>query len=279
MGPFMLLFGIVVEHAYYAGQRCRGLQFEPDAQSAAQLERHGCIVRRRGHGVGVHAERPELPSTRWLVRSSDAAFASCTDGLAPRLGELPFLDGAAAVHESSGASDPHAGEGGASTWRLHAGEFVSARDLQAIDAPALAAALSPAQRHVPPAFVVRLPAVAADTVGRRYRIRFQARRTTWKYCLLGDWPQEAVQVVDLGRGIAFGEPAREELVDGQLALAIRSSSGIAMHERPPQRFQLRARGDAQKVLVKRLPVAGASQLSRETIAGVSTLVSEIYVYR
>lgn len=276
MGPFMLLFGIVVEHAYYAGERCRGLRFEPDAESAAQLARHGCIVRRGGEGVGVHAERPELPPTTWLVRARDADFANCTDGLAPRPGELPFFDGVAAVREP--LSGPQDGAG-APTWRLHADEFASARDLQAVDAPALAAALSPAQRRVPPAFVVRLPAVAADTAGRRYRIRFQARQTTWKYCLLGDWPQDPLQVVDLGRGIAFGEPAREELADGALALAIRSGSPIALRERSPQRFQLRARGGAQKVLVKRLPVAGASQLSRETIAGVSTLISEIHVYR
>jgi hypothetical protein len=36
---------------------------------------------------------------------------------------------------------------------------------------------------------------------------------------------------------------------------------------------------AERVLVKRMPVAGADHFARETIHGVPTLVSEIYVHR
>ena len=59
-----------------------------------------------------------------------------------------------------------------------------------------------------------------------------------------------------------------------------SSAPIALQERSPQRFQLRRQGTgADKVLIKRLPVASPSQINRETLGGVPTLVSEIYVHR
>ena len=70
------------------------------------------------------------------------------------------------------------------------------------------------------------------------------------------------------------------LDDGRSTLAARSRSAIAMQRRPLQRFQLLAQQPAaDKVLVKRLPVASAGQLHMETIDGVRTLVSEIFVNR
>ena len=64
------------------------------------------------------------------------------------------------------------------------------------------------------------------------------------------------------------------------ALTIRSAAPIAIFRRSPFRFQLRGRtGNGERLLVKRLPVAGTAHLVREPRAQGGSLVSEIYVHR
>jgi len=269
MGAFTLLLRISVAHPYYADGLCRALRLTPCAETADLLRRRGFIVRSSADGVQVHGESADLPPTHWLGRCADPAFAACTEGLAPGADELLYFDADHALREPDG------------TWRLHAAPEVSRQDLRSVKDAAFKDVLSPAERRVPPHFVVRASRIGPgpEEHGRRLQLRFQARRTVWKYCPLGDWSGEPLQVVDLGRDIEFGPAEPEPLDDGLQALAIRSATGISLQERAPQRFQLRTRGGIEKVLVKRLPVAGVSQFSRETIAGVPTLVSEIYVHR
>jgi hypothetical protein len=111
-------------------------------------------------------------------------------------------------------------------------------------------------------------------------VRFAARSPVWKYCLLGDWASEDVRIVDLAREAEFTPAVTENLAGGRDAKAIRSSTGIALRNRSSRRFQLRGvDGNTERVLIKRLPVAGARHLARETIDGTPTWVSEIYVHR
>jgi len=269
VGAVTLLFSITAAHDYYAGGLCRALRLRPCPESADLLRRRGCVLRASEHGVEVYGDTAELAPTHWLGRGTDPTFAACTEGLAEGPGELLYLDADRARQEPDGR------------WRLHDAPEVSPQDLRAVQDKVFKDVLSPADRHLPPHVVVRTPSLApgADARGRRLLLRFRARRTVWKYCLLGDWSGEPLQVVDLGRDTEFGPPQPEPLDEGLPALAIRSLTDIALRERPPQRFQLRTRGGTEKVLIKRLPVAAASQVSRETIKGVPTLVSEIYVHR
>ncbi|HUG26173.1 hypothetical protein [Piscinibacter sp.] len=273
MGPYLHWLTVNVEHSYFPDGACRALRFVPTPATATLLDKAGCIVRGGGSGLVVYAEAPpaealgvDAAALDWFVHAQDTHFAGYTAHAAPAPGSLLFFDGARAVPEEGGGR------------RLHAGAHVGSDDAFPFEWPALARMLSAAHRRVPPTFAVRVPLHDAD--GVRWRIRFDARATVWKYYLLGGWTEERLQVVDPNREAAFAPPVEERLDSGQAALAIRSLAPIPLRERSPQRFQLRANGGGtDKVLVKRLPVAGARQFSRETVNGVSTLVSEIYVHR
>ena len=148
--------------------------------------------------------------------------------------------------------------------------------------PAVASRLAPQQRQSPPLALLRVPTPRPAPAGghEHYVCTFAARAPIWKYCLVGTWSTDALEVVAASGESAFDEPVPERLDNGQPVLAFRSKAGIELRERSDKRFQLRARGAAaDRVLVKRLPVAGADHFARETIHGVPTLVSEIYVHR
>jgi hypothetical protein len=288
MGPFLPLFSIEVEHGFFPGNVCRGLHFVPTPDSAAKLARARCLLRPTEAGAlvlydatatsllqALAADADEPFCLDFLVRTDDALFANYTDGLSSTVPSLPMFDSTQAVAEGN-------------RWRLHAGTTAGPNDLQCLDGPRAAELLAQRERLARPAFTVSITVTAADVAadappGKRYFCCLQARTTVWKYCLFGAWsedPADPVQVVDLAQAWRFEAAVAERLADGQDVLAVRSSTRIPLQQRSDRRFQLRQRsGSTERVLVKRLPVATARQLSRETLGGEPTLVSEIYVHR
>ncbi len=287
MGSYLPLFSLEVEHSYFPDNLCRGLQLAPSAQSARLLERSGCLLRSTDRGVIVLFEAASTEALRmrasdalepfcihFLAHARDAAFANYTEGVFGSSQSVLLLDSRRAVLDHSGR------------WRLHAGPSAGAVDVRRITSARAAKALSQRERHDQPHFVVSVRVCAGDLPqtaqqAKRYYCRLQARSTVWKYYLFGDLAeaQGDVQVVDLGQAFEFDAAVDERLPDGQSVLAVRSRAPIALQERSSQRFQLRRRGaGADKVLIKRLPVASPSLIHRETLGGVPTWVSEIYVH-
>lgn len=291
-GPFDPLLQLDVEHAFFGGGACRGLSLQPTAATTALLQRAGGLMRATERGFIIHHDRSRRSALRGLVadasapfvllfiaRSSDPWLASYTQGM--------LRDETTLLRFDSRRTPPPEADG---RIRLHCGEFADVADRLRLTAPLLAHGLSRADRLIPPAFVLRLAlrrgsvdawADGADAPPpQRYLIRLQATATRWKYYLPSDWAAQHPHVVDLAGQAQFDAAQAETLGDGRQALTIRSQAAIAQHHQPPQRFQLRARGPlADRVLIKRLPVASAGQISAETIAGVRSLVSEIYVNR
>jgi hypothetical protein len=293
MGPYLPLFSLEVEHSYFPGNVCRSLGLVPTAESARRLERTGCLLRPTDRGLIVlfdasaadalrmHAGDVDEPLRfHFLARATDPAFANYTDATIGASPSLLMLDSRrAALDEGSGR------------WRLHAAAAAGAADLRGLDSPEAIEALSVHERRAPPHFAVSVGIEAAEVAqaargqGRRYVCRLEARATVWKYVLFGDLAeatkdQDEVLVVDLGQAFQFAAAVGERLPDGQSVLTVRSAAPIALQERSERRFQLRRRGSGtDKVLIKRLPVASPRQLSRETLGGIPTLVSEIYVHR
>jgi len=288
MGRYLPLFSLEVEHSYFPGLVCRGLHIEPSSRSARLLQRSGCIVRATERGVVVLFDAATTDALRlrasdtlepfvvhFLAHARDAAFANYTEGVFGSSQSVLLLDSRRAVLDDSGR------------WRLHAGASAGAADVRRITSARAAKALSQRERHDQPHFVVSVHVCPGDLPqtapqARRYYCRLQARSTVWKYYLFGDLAeaQDDLQVVDLGQAFEFDAAVDERLPDGQSVLAVRSRAPIALQERSPQRFQLRRRGaGADKVLIKRLPVASPSLIHRETLGGVPTWVSEIYVHR
>jgi hypothetical protein len=273
MTRFEPLLQITLEHAYYADGLCRGLRFVPDEDTEAWMTRRGCISRATGAGVLVLAPSSEAePSddASWLsfhVHSSDHGLAAVTADL-PRGSDEILLLVAAQVLAPAAADELQS---------LHAGPRSGEGERWPLAWPMLSQSLGTTARRTPPLAVVRVPAPRALM---RYRARLAARATVWQYWLLGEWTEGALRIVDSDNQVQFTEPETRVLNDGRTALAVRSLGEIELRQRSTARFQLRSRASAaERVLVKRLPVAGADPFVRETPDPRSRLVSEIYVHR
>lgn len=289
MADYQPLFSIEAEHAYFEGAACRGLQLRPTPASAALLANTGCLLRPLRHGVAVAYDRDAADAVRLQIR--DPHTPLCLDFLGgtpdPRFAlytELPSPAGMLLMFHSDAAQP----EDDSGRWRLHAQAHVSAADQVPLDQPPARELLTRRERLVPPRLAVQVRVSEQDLHpaqpgGKRYLLRFQARATVWKYYVVGDWgdwAQDQIHIVDLQQETGFDAAVPEPLPDGRTALAVRSLTRITLHERPAHRFQLRGRsGNTERVLVKRLPVAGSSPWSVETIRGEPTPVSEIYVHR
>lgn len=289
MAAYQPLFSIEAEHTYFADAACRALQLLPTPASAALLANTGCLLRPLRHGVAVAYDRDAADAVRLQIRDAhtplcldflggtqDARFALYTDLPGPAATLLMFHSDAALREDDGGR------------WRLHAQAHVSQADQVPLDKPPASELLTRRERLVPPRLAVRVRVSEhdldhAEPTGKRYLLRFQARATVWKYYVVGDWgdwAQDQIHIVDLQRETGFDAAVPEPLPDGRTALAVRSLTRIPLQERPAHRFQLRGRsGSTERVLVKRLPVAGSSPWSVETIRGEPTPVSEIYVHR
>jgi hypothetical protein len=280
MAAYLPLVRIDVGHGFYAGGRCPGLRWVPSADTAAWLRASGAVVRESEsesalalYGTAQALAMDPAAVLAWQLHVVDSDFATATDDPAQRPAELLYLDADLAV------PDVHDGPA-VSAWRLHAGPTVSADDVRPLTWPLVAQALQPAQRRMPPLALLRVPLAALAPPPVVFRLQLAARATVWKYCLHGDWPEPALQVVDLADEAEFDAPAPDRLDNGRPMVAIRSRAPIALSQRSAQRFQLRSRQrSGDKVLVARLPVAAAQFLAREQIGGASRLVSEIHVHR
>jgi hypothetical protein len=292
MGPFLPLFSVNVRHSFFGAGACRGLSLLPTPATAALLQRAGCIVRQADASVSVFHDDSVLGTLfqrvrdagsleyHFHARSTDAWFASYTEGLQRDAASMLFFDSAAAA--------PADDQG---LRRLHAGEFAGSNHRVPVDTPALQRGLSAQDRLAPPAFVLRIavndvPGAAdaatwaAAQTNQRYEVQLQTRATRWRYYLPADWAGHAPHVVDLAGQAQFGPATTVHLDNGRQALSIRSLAPIPLADRPVQRFQLRTGPPpSDGILIKRLPVASTDQLHMETIDGVHTLVSEIYVNR
>jgi len=291
IGPYLPLFDFEVEHTFFPGGRCAdALKFVLTPKSAALLQRSGFSARVSDSGVAVLADSVRLQALSmiagdteepfhltWLAYAADPFFGNYTEGLVYPPGGLPAFD-----------SDSAVAEGTTGRCRLQRQDYVSAADARPLDDEFVVQALS--GQRVPPLFMVtlRLGAMSPGASGaaglqpqpKRYVLRFAARAAVWKYWLIGDWHDSELKVVDPDNQVAFLQAQDATLPDGRAALTIRSAAPIAILRRSPFRFQLRGRaGSSERLLVKRLPVAGTEQLTREPRALGGSLVSEIYVHR
>jgi hypothetical protein len=297
IGPYLPLFELEVAHTFFPGGRCAGvLRFVLAPGSAEALQRSGLMVRVGETGLAVLADGSRFEALRrvvqdaeeplrltWLAYAADPLFGNYTQGLVYPPEGIPVFDGESAV-----------AEGPTGRWRLQRNAYVSAADARPLDDETVMRALSGKAQRVPPLFVVTLGlgtvadgALAAGIPPaewlpepKRYVLHFATRAAVWKYWLIGDWRTSEPLIVDPDGEASFLQAQEATLPDGRPALTIRSAAPIEIFRRSPFRFQLRGRaGGGERVLVKRLPVAGTAQLTREPGAAVGSVVSEIYVHR
>jgi hypothetical protein len=287
IGPYLPLFDFEVEHTFFPDSRCaNALRFALTPVSAALLHRSCTFARPTDAGVAVLADCSRLEALRmiakdadepfrltWLAYAADPLFGNYTEGLVyPPEGLLVFDSESAVADRTTGR------------WHLQRKAYVSATDALALSSETVVQVLSGKAPHVPPLFVVKLHLAATATEfppePKRYVLRFATRAAVWRYWLIGDWRESQPQVVDPDGQAAFLQAKEATLPDGSPALTIQSTAPIGIFRRSPFRFQLRGRaGSGERLLVKRLPVAGSAQLIRDPCALGGSLVSEIYIHR
>ena len=293
MGTYSALFSIEVGHRYFADELCPALYFVPTPKTGMVINNAGLLTRSTVNGVRVfydtespdslrlHASDADVPLRfEYKVFSRDPNFLNYTELPAT---EHPGNEEDAILYFDN--LDSQTDETGRT--KLQDQEYAGASDLEKLDSALLEHILSARDRLAKPVCVVsiRLPESAgapldlgATAGSRRYVISFDAKRTIWKYYLLGDLAIEDLYIAGLDNGIEFESGGLERLVDNRPALTFRSKTTIQMRHRQDIRFQLREQNSGGgKVLIRRLPVASANQIGRAIIDGEAAPVSEMFI--
>lgn len=282
MSEYRTLFGIRVEHEYFAPARCDALDFRIDDPSAALLRRAGVVFRREPDGVHAYHDREsESVLGPWLadpgerfrvvlrVVARDPAFFRYTELPDAHPTLVRCLD--SEIDGPPGSLfrlDPPSDPGARARDEALAAEVVTRRD-----------------ELVPPVAILGVllgPSALAGGDAPPYRLAFTARRTVWRYHLLGDLASRDAfirdQSPDPADQVRFEAVGMVSLPEGRTARMLVSDSALPTRWRAERRLQLREEGSrGERVLVRRLPVASPEDLSVATIDGRQIVVSDIYV--
>lgn len=288
MGTYRPLFNVSVEHDYFSDGEWKGLDFVPAPAAMKVIEGADVLVRRTNSGVGVfyggdrsdalglYAEEADgALCFSFKVYSRDRTFANYTALPARKVGAILAFDNRESVRDSESGRV-----------RLCKGDFVSEKDFRDMDVLIADGVLCERDKRVPPDFVVevvikpeRNPSSGAVAwTPHDCCVAFNARRSFWRYFLLGTMNRDAPFIVDLDNRVEF-EPCGEVVLPGNRpAKVFRSKELIPVLEKSSYRFQLREQSQAGgRVLIKRLPVASESRLGMDVINGKSEIVLDAYI--
>ena len=289
MGIYRPLFNISVKHDFYADGLCPCLDFVPSEQTQQIINNTGLLVRKSVSGIGViydqarndalvsYVENQEEPLCfEFKVYSTDPQLRSYTEPFSAHPeGSMLYFDNRAEVSLDN------------QNIRLHASEYASNISFNKLESPQLIDVLSQKDRLIPPLFVVRIYAagqveplfsVLAETAEKNYYLNFKSRQTFWKYYLLGSMARKNAYILDPDGEFEFEFTGETSLSDSRSALTFRSRVAIPLRQRQNFRFQLKEKSpEGERVLIKRLPVAGTAQFGKEVLSEQKIVVSEIYI--
>jgi len=286
MGRYSQLVTVNIEHQYFARNLGPSLHFVPTPETASLIYRSELLVKNTPRRLNVFLDEDRLEAmhmetTRpgdpayltFKVFTADQGFKNYTEPGVLRDDFTLFFENGERAPAPENAAVP-----------LHADEFVGEGDFRShkkiSELPGLWSNHDLIQR---PDFIIRIKldgqdfANGAPRAGRTYAIRFQAKRTIWKYYVLGKFKNEP-GITDVRNQTEFEFTGKASLPGERTALTYRSKTPIPLREQHDVRFQLRDRNvSGGKVLIRRLPVASAKQFGKELIDGRETIVSEIYI--
>jgi hypothetical protein len=288
MGSYLPLFSVEVKHTYFSGGLCAGLDFVPIPESRLFIEKTGLLIRHTQNGVRIFFDQNSSEALRLFASDPDEPlrfvfkvfnrqrfFRAYTELKSPEEDAILYFDNHGGKIDST------------NRLRLHAAEYVTAREFELLDSPKIAGILSRKDRLLKPEFIVsiwfgekeiRTLDAASKTTYQKYYLKFQARETFWKYYLLGSMTKKKSYVTDLDNETDFEDTGETALPGNRIALTFRSKKRIPLREESEFRFQLKEKDpNGGKVLIKRLPVASAIQFYREVIDGNEAIVSEIFI--
>lgn len=271
MSGYRELFRLRLEHAYQGADAFHAWSVELAPATRRLVHGAGIVVRRAGDAIlffapagrsGSLAGQSDGMQFVLLVHVANEHLASCTVPAVPP-GHLLVAD------------SRHAGPG--QEGLLHPAACLAADALQPHGTPicqvALAGRTSPRQ----PALVVHV-ALDGGAAPRRYLARFDVAASYWKYVLTGAVAQRRLAIADLDGAVTFRAVDAGETGLDRRAAAFLSDRAITLRARPGQRFVLKEDGPfGERVLMKRMPVAGAGLRQRAVVDGQVVQVSEIFI--
>ncbi len=265
-----------------------GLKLIPTIHTHATVEKTGLLVRSSPNGIRVFYDHHSLETLRLFADNPDEPLQLVFKAYAEDLWfscytELPAADEDSILYFDNRNSIIDESD----RLKLHTAEHVSEKDLVKLNTLPLAEVFNQRDHIVTPEFVVCIH-MAPDEIRsleqpskntmQKYFISFKARETFWKYYLIGNISKKKCFIVDLKNETEFEDTGQTSLPGGRNALTFRSKRKIPLQEESEFRFQLKEKGpNGGKVVIKRLPVASASQFCREIIDGKETIVSEIFI--
>ncbi|MTI22452.1 hypothetical protein E1176_15575 [Fulvivirga sp. RKSG066] len=115
-----------------------------------------------------------------------------------------------------------------------------------------------------------------------YEIKFKARDTFWRYMVVPKYVRgiQDATIYSEKKGVSFSKAEEVKLVNGTNALSFSSNTALPLMEYSDFHFQLRKKngGNANKVLIRRLPVPPIDSIKPETREANSKVFSEIIIY-
>ena len=285
MGAYQPLFNIAVEHAYFADLACKSLEFVPTDASIALLIKTGLILKSSPSGITVFYKNDKMDILRlhaadhfaltFKVFAKDPYFLRYTIPSIQKDDFVLYFSNQPVVQNIEGKQ------------MLHHDHYVSEQAFTQINAEQFEDVFDRKDYLVKPAMIVQVQIteedaglcsenLAADL--RNYYIRFSTNEAFWKYYILGDLSRRSLYIADLDNEIQFENIGIVSLPGRREAIMLQSSVAIHMQEQHNRRFQLRESGSmGDKVIIKRMPNAGISQMNGEMIGNRMANISEIFI--
>lgn len=288
MSAFRQLCRITVHHAYFPDGLCRKLAFIPTISTTAFMQRTGLLCNSMETGLQFFSEIGKLDALllcfsdqeeghnlvfRGVLKDTD--FWYYTEPSPPGEGKILVFD-----NQRNMLID---GE----YQRLHPGVHVSTNDWRPVNSPDFKSLPLREEHRGLSEFLIMIdlkPILMAldtskTTKGQvEYLIHFNARKTLWRYYLVGVDPQRKLTIIDKNNSCAFREIPPETLPDGRMARSFISTQTLPITHQSTSIFQLKEQGESgEKMLIRRLPIALPNQQRHEVVNGQPVVFSDIFI--
>ena len=283
MAQYKLLLKIIVEHKFFSGSLCQGLDFIPTESSLKIIVNAGLIIKKESGGVSLFykdddldvlhllADDPEKMNFCFKVYAQDSFFLNYT-GL-PKMVKhsILYFDNRLIKKRKPKQIE------------LTKKKYVSEKELVDIDSEFLEDLLSKKDKLIKPLFVVNICAKdkidylfdeQKNITSKKFLIRFNTRKVYWKYILpFRKEPDRDLHIFDEQGENEFIREKNEILPEGMTGIVFKSKEKIPLMDRSPYRFQLREKKNlTEKIIKHRLSVPSV----RLTTQGGRD-VSEIFI--
>jgi hypothetical protein len=289
METYLPLLSISVGHGYFSDGEWKGLDFDATPATMKVIKGADVLIKKTNNGIAAFYNKKRTDALSlyaadsngelrfsFKVYSKDRTFANYTSLAGQAIGNILVFDNRESVLDSEKAK-----------LRLSRDEFVSEKDYREIEKLIAEGILDERERPVPPDFIVDvfIKPKKNDSSGNDLAwehhdcvIKFNPRRSFWRYFLLGNMNRSDPSIIDIDNRIEFESCGDVVLAGNRPAKVFRSKEAIPVHEISTYRFQLKEQGEGgSRVLIKRLPVASEGRLGMDVINGKNEIVLETYI--